>query len=120
VSDGSFGPERRTNPRQQYVNFAWYKRIDVSGPGGEEGVAHSCDVSKTGAGLVVGRPLPAGAQLFVELLIRGGRVSMVATVMHCRELENERYRIGIEIDVMPPMDRPIWDTMQETRSPPPT
>ncbi len=117
MSDDRFGPERRTNPRQQYVNFAWYKRIDASGPDGEEGVAHSCDVSRTGAGLVAGRPLPAGARLFIELIIRGGRVSMVATVMHCRELGNGRYRVGVEINVMPPMDRPIWDSMQENRPP---
>jgi len=85
-------------------------------PAARRGSRIPATFSRTGAGLVAGRPLPAGARLFIELIIRGGRVSMVATVMHCRELENGRYRIGVEINVMPPMDRPIWDSMQESRS----
>ena len=107
------GSDKRVATRHEYINFAWYKRVDDSAMDSEEGVARSCDVSEGGVGMVVTRKIPAGARLFMELISRAGRISAIGTVKHCTDVGNGQFRIGIGIVSVPPTDQLAWKQMVE-------
>jgi hypothetical protein len=103
--------EKRGASRLDYVHFAWYKRIDDSALESEEGVARSCDVSGSGVGMITTRSLSAGSRLFIELIGRVGRISAIGTVVHCADVGNGCFRLGIRIDTLPPTDQGTWQQM---------
>lgn len=105
--------DQRRTPRHEYINFGWYKRIDSGARDAEQGVARSCDVSDSGVGMILTRPLPKAAQLFLELIGRAGSISAIGTVMHCADVGNGCFRVGIRIDSIPPTDELTWQQMVE-------
>jgi hypothetical protein len=111
VSTSDEDQDKRGAVRHEYVNFAWFKRVDDSALEADEGVARSCDVSGHGVGMITTRALPAGSRLFIELIGRAGRVSAIGTVVHCADAPNGCYRIGIRIDSLPPTDQLTWKDM---------
>lgn len=113
MSDHPAGADQRAAARHEYINFAWYKRIDDGAQEQEEGVARSCDVSESGVGMVVTCRLPSAARLFLELISRAGSISAVGTVMHCADVGNGCFRIGIRVDSIPPTDALTWRQMVE-------
>lgn len=98
----------RKEERREVVSFVWYKLLPVDPATGErsfEGVARSCDISPSGVGMVIARPLDPGAWVFLELGLRVGRVSVVGRVRHCHPMDGGLFRVGCALDVMPPNDR---------------
>ena len=111
MSNNPPAQNKRAAPRHEYINFAWYKRVDDGANELDEGVARSCDVSDAGVGMVVTRPMPGAAKVFLELIGRAGSISAVGTVMHCSDLGNGCFRVGIRIDSIPPTDELTWRQM---------
>lgn len=107
--------EQRQVARRTCIMFAWYKRIDDAAADDEEGVAHSCDVSEDGAGMVTTRAFPAAAQLFLELIAETGRISALGRVIHSTALPNGSFRIGIRIETVPPTCRVAWQRLTRAR-----
>ena len=105
--------EQRHTTRRAAIMFAWYKRIDDAAADEEEGVAHSCDVSKDGIGIVTTRKLPEKARLFLELIAEGGRISALGRVVHGATLPNGQFRTGIRIEIVPPSCKLIWQQLTE-------
>jgi hypothetical protein len=100
--------EHRELPRSSFISFIWYKRLgDGAAEAPAEGLARSCDISEAGVGLVTPREIPAGALIFVEIATPEGGVSAVGRVMHSRALGNGAYRLGIQLEVVPPTDHAI-------------
>ena len=96
-------PSGRRMPRRGAVKLIWYKVIGQE----EEAIARSCDVSVSGMGLYTTHPVATGEEVFVEVITASGAVSCVGRVMHCRE-HGEYYRVGLQIEAMPPNDRGTW------------
>lgn len=98
-------PHHRAAERLSFITFAWYRRIDDAAVASEQGVARSCDVSDTGAGLVTSRALPPGARLFLEVTSRVGNLSAIAVVAHCAPTQDGCFRVGLRIEFVPPTDQ---------------
>lgn len=113
MNETTKGLDKRQKPRHEYINFAWYKRVDNAAEESDQGVARSCDVSDGGVGMIVTRPLPEAARLFLELISRAGRISAIGTVMHCADAGHGCFRVGIRIDTVPPTDELTWRQMVE-------
>ena len=109
--DDDHGINQRLSPRQSYIHFAWFHRIDADVSSAEHGVARSCDIASGGLGFLTTRSMPIGARLFVVLVTPSGRVSAVGTVMHSRETDSGYFRVGVTIDIVPPTDQATWDSM---------
>jgi hypothetical protein len=99
------GPNHRASERLTFITFTWYKRVDDAAQPSEEGVARSCDISNTGAGMVTSRALPAGARVFVEVVSRVGNLSALCRVMHCAPTHDGCFRVGLRIEFVPPTDQ---------------
>ena len=99
---------RRTAARRPYVNFIWYR---VLGDHADEGVARSCDLSSTGIGVVTPRDLAVGTLLMLEVMTTAGNLSAVAKVCHTRSAEGGCFRLGLELEAMPPNDRRLWSEL---------
>jgi PilZ domain len=101
----------RRAPRQQYVNFIWFQRIDRGVRGHERGIASTCDVADGGVGFVTTHTLPTGAQVFLVIVTPSGRVSAIGTVAHCHDLPGGNHRVGVSVQIVPPTDRAMWATI---------
>jgi c-di-GMP-binding flagellar brake protein YcgR len=99
--------DRREAPRTLTVDFVWYKVLDTDGDleKSEEGIFKMRDISHTGLGLYVTKPLPVGTLVFIEICSRMLRLSAVGEVVNIRETKQGYFRIGIRFRVMPPNDR---------------
>lgn len=120
---GPAGRAQRRNARYRYVRLAWFHRlddatyedvlpVDASDDGADrgeeaptEGMARSCDISKSGVGLVLTRPLPVGERIFLELVCDDGSVSLIGRVVHCSRRPDGFWRTGLDIEIVPPTDR---------------
>jgi hypothetical protein len=105
---GGGDPERRAADRHPVVALVWYCLLGPdSGQSGPylDGLAKSTDVSVTGIGFYSTTPLPEGERIFIEITIRRVSISCVGRIVHCRESQGGRYRIGIHFLVIPPNDR---------------
>lgn len=100
------GSERRGSRRQPLVRFVWYRVIEewVDEEQHLEGIARSCDLSLTGAGLFLSRPLPREALVFLEITLARGVLSAVGRVVQATE-RGETWRVGVRFLVVPPNDR---------------
>ena len=104
-SSGSEQEARRT-PRTGAVKFIWFKVLGEE----TESIARSCDVSAGGIGITAPAAVTVGKLVFVEVITAGGAVSFVGRVAHCSAVA-QLSRIGIQIDTMPPNDRPAWERL---------
>ena len=68
-------------------------------------MARSCDISETGAGIFTTDQLPVGARLFLEVLSSAGKLSAIGKITHCSDAGDGTYRIGIQLEIVPPTDR---------------
>lgn len=112
--DAFKGESRRRAKRTSVISFIWYKLLDsdldamVSGEGiaqiKTEGVAHSCDISRTGVGLYLAHPLPAEATVFIEVAGKKLNLSAIGKVVYSKKEKKGYYRVGLEFVVIPPND----------------
>lgn len=98
--------EARRAPRKGAVKFIWFKVLGEE----HEAIARSCDVSRTGIGLHTAEPIAPGKLVFVEVITASGAVSFVGRVAHCSATDDLQ-RVGIQVDTMPPNDRPAWEKL---------
>jgi hypothetical protein len=109
------GNERRA-PRRPLVSMAWYRTLPDRAEPAVEGVASSIDLSAGGIGIFTPRPLPVGVLLFLEVAFHRpgvGSVSLIGRIMHCGRTERGTYRVGIQIEVVPPNDRALLERLIE-------
>jgi len=90
----------RRSGRVNVVSFAWFQVLGEK----EGGLARSCDISNRGIGIVTSRPVEAGSRMFIKLAHKGRSVSLLGLVMHSRP-EGELFRLGLELEIVPPVDR---------------
>ncbi len=96
----------RVASRHELATFVWYKIVGSSdGTDTCEGMARSCDASRSGIGLVTSRALPLGARLFVEIVVPEGNLSVVGTIVHCSSQPDGLFRVGVRLEIVPPNDR---------------
>ena len=95
----------RSAPRFDFITLAWFKRVDAEASESEEGIARSCDISEAGVGAILTRRLPVGALVLLQLVTRDTKVCAVATVVHCAQLDDGRFRVGLQVGCVPPADR---------------
>ncbi len=100
--------EARRHTRQALVTFAWFQRVDDAASPEDHGIARSCDISLGGIGMMVARSLPVGARLFLELVSQPGRLCVMGKVMHCSSADNGLFRVGIQVDLVPPGSQRLW------------
>jgi hypothetical protein len=105
VAQDPRNPHHRASERLSFITFAWYRRVDDEAQVSEQGVARSCDISDTGAGLVTSRELPAGSRIFLEVTSRVGNLSAIAVVAHCAPTHDGCFRVGLRIEFVPPTDQ---------------
>jgi hypothetical protein len=104
----SASAEQRRSRRQLFTKFVWYCRVREAGESSgplEEGLAHACDISASGVGVVTSQPIAANARLFLEIAAKAGTLSLVARVTHCRKESDGKFRLGLDLEVVPPNDR---------------
>jgi hypothetical protein len=56
-------------------------------------------------------------RIFLVLLTPFGRVSTIARVMHCSPAGAGAFRVGAQIEVLPPTDKAAWDTLVDREVP---
>ncbi len=99
------------------MNFIWYRVLqngeDGACEGPEEGVARSCDLSASGIGLVTPREIGKGSLLMLEVMTTAGNLSAVGRVCHVRPAAEGCFRLGLELEAMPPNDRRLWAELTE-------
>ena len=105
--------DRRRSKRQSFIAFAWYHLITDEVVSEEElhGLAHSCDVSREGLGLVASRSLPPHQKVFLKVVTSKGSFSAVGRVANCTALDDGRYRIGVRFEILPPSDIPLIERL---------
>ena len=74
---------QRSGVRRPLVNFVWYQLLGEDIDESLAGIARSCDLSSSGAGIVTPRPLPTGALIFLEIATRKGNLSAVGRIIRC-------------------------------------
>jgi len=99
--------DKRREERRPLVTFAWYWQLDGTDDGPVEGVAHACDISEHGLGIVTPRQFDAGTRLFFVLSTVAGELTGIGTVAHCADAEGGCFRLGVSIDVVPPTHRSV-------------
>jgi hypothetical protein len=107
--------ERRKEDRHAQVKFVWYRLIGARTKDGAEveGIAHSCDLSRGGVGIILPRSLPLGELVFLEISTGKFNLSVVGNVVNSRQQESGQHRIGIQILVMPPNDQILYKSCLE-------
>jgi hypothetical protein len=90
------------------VNFVWYCSIEG---GGARGLARTVDVSAGGLGFVAAHTIALGERFFVVVETRFGRVALLGKVVHVEEPEPGLYRAGLQIEIIPPTDKPNWQRL---------
>ncbi|MBW2277167.1 MAG: PilZ domain-containing protein [Deltaproteobacteria bacterium] len=112
------GRERRISQRLPLVRFVWYKVIHSKKPaeglaGSEEGICKLCDISSTGVGILVPKPIADGSQVFLEISIGEYTISSIGEVVNTRPAPNQLYRVGALFVVLPPNDRVLLNRLLE-------
>lgn len=110
----SDGANVRRSERRAYVHFTWFQCIDPVEDDAARGIGRACDVAEGGLGFVATHELQPGCRLFLVLVAPVGRVSAVGTVMHCRAEPGGQFRIGVRVDLVPPIDQPTWATLSRS------
>jgi hypothetical protein len=106
-------PDSRRSVRRNRIRFLWYCSVDELDA---RGLARTVDVAESGVGLVTNHQLAAGTKLFMVVVTRFGRVACLGKVMHVHQPEVGSYRVGVQIEVIPPTDRASWNRLlQEER-----
>jgi c-di-GMP-binding flagellar brake protein YcgR len=95
--------DRRRHERQVINTFVWYKILSED-PDSVEGIARSFDISEGGIAMVLSKPLPMEAKVFLEIGVGSLRLSAVGRIVHVKT-QGDRYFIGIEFQLLPPNDR---------------
>jgi hypothetical protein len=113
--DATRDADLRRSPRNAYVHFAWFHRIDSGGNGTLQGIAHSCDIADGGIGFVTTHTLPVGARLFLILVAPVGRVAAIGSVKNCVEDRDGFVRVGVEIEIIPPTDQSTWNNLARSQ-----
>lgn len=103
--------DQRDSDRFTIVTICWYSIVGDSSPA-HEGLARSCDFSSTGVGIVTPRPVDQGARVFLEVASNRGQVSIVCAVAFCRKDEDDCYRVGLRLEIVPPSDLPTLKKLQ--------
>lgn len=100
-------PERRGAPRCLAVDFVWYKVLTPADniEKSDEGIFKMRDISHTGLGIYVTKPLEVGTLVFIEICSKALRLSAVGEVANIRQDAKGYYRVGIRFRVLPPNDR---------------
>lgn len=90
--------EARAAARVKHACLAW-----VEGPGvSVEGLARTIDVSASGAGLILSKPLPTGERVVVDLLLMGQlKLRATGVVMHSTKINDSQVRVGVRFDHSP-------------------
>lgn len=103
--------DKRREERRTLVTLAWYCQIGGDPNAPHEGVAHSCDISESGLGMVTSRPFGTGTKLFFVLSTVSGELAGVGTVAYCTDAEGGCFRLGVSVDVVPPTRRPLFNQL---------
>ncbi|MBN2496115.1 MAG: PilZ domain-containing protein [Deltaproteobacteria bacterium] len=106
----AYGSGRRPGVATRYptVNFVWYSILDDESDGEElpsEGISKTCDISASGVGILVPRPLPVGKRIFLEVATKEFNLSAVGRVVYSKASMEGYYRVGVQFMVIPPNDR---------------
>lgn len=112
------GHERRNSPRLPMVRFVWYKLIDppaagAADPISDEGICQLCDISSTGVGILVPKPMPKGSRIFLEISFVDCTISSVGEVMNTRPARTQLLRVGVRFVALPPNDRLLLNRLLE-------
>ncbi len=99
--------DRREATRHILVNLMWYKILDdesgETGPSGE-GISKSRDISETGVGIYVTRPMPVGKNIFIELAVKDFSLSALGKIVYSTPTSDGYHRVGIKFVVVPPKE----------------
>ena len=102
------GMDQRQSRRLQSVSFIWYKILrdeaEQEDPA-DEGISKMCDISKSGVGLYVMRPMPVDKTVFIEITTKSFNFSAVGRIRYSRASDRGYFRIGIRFIAIPPNDR---------------
>ncbi len=113
------GSDRRKRRRVPYIKFAWYRTVHDTSMGSEEdpdsleGISRTCDISRTGIGIVVARPIAVGTLVFVEIATDQTNLSGIGKVMNSARIQSGMHRVGIHWLVVPPNDELLLGQMCE-------
>ena len=102
--------DKRDSSRCPLITFCWYSVVGESGSD-HEGLARSCDISKTGVGVVTSKAVPVGQYVFIEVATGAGQLSAIGKVMYCSPIDGGSYRVGLRLDIVPPTDMGILAAM---------
>ncbi len=98
--------ESRRAHRSKIVKFIWYKILEeLPDSTGDEGIAYSCDLSRTGVGIYISRSLPINKKIFLEISLGDQTLSGVGLIAYSKMGAEGKYRIGVRFLVLPPNDR---------------
>jgi hypothetical protein len=103
---GSTAPaDSRRAARYTCIQLLWYCSLEDHT---KRGLARTVDVSARGVGLVAAHQIMPEERLFVVMVTRFGRVALLGRVMYVQESEPGSYRVGVEVEVIPPADKSTW------------
>jgi hypothetical protein len=97
------GAAARKETRYRKSSLVWYHVLDPDPPHEtNEGIGAGFDASRSGFGIIVPRPIPLGARVFVHMRCREFELTVVARVTRTRLVDDSQYEIGLQIIVVPP------------------
>jgi hypothetical protein len=99
--------DARRAERHRAIQFLWFHCLD----GESGGLARTVDVSETGVGFITTQDVALRERVFVVLLTPFGRVSAIARVAHRSVLPEGTFRVGVQLEIVPPPDRVAWATL---------
>jgi hypothetical protein len=100
--------DNRSASRRSCVQFVWYCSVEDAT---KRGLARTVDVSAGGLGLVTTHKIARGEKFFVVVVTRFGRVNVLARAMHVQDVEPDSCRVGLQIEIIPPTDKPVWQRL---------
>jgi hypothetical protein len=109
-SDSARGAELRSATRHPYVHFTWFCRIGES----SGHLGHTLDVSARGVAFLSTHEVEVGQRLLLVLVTPNGRVCSIVKVVHGAKLEASdppSWRVGVNMEVVPPTDTPVWENL---------
>jgi CheY-like chemotaxis protein len=100
--------EQRASPRRRISSMVWYRPIGDAGSAPRPaGLGRSLDLSETGVGLMLTRPLPVREKFLLEISKPArprAQLRAVVEVRHSSEAAGGFYRVGMRILAIPPGD----------------
>jgi hypothetical protein len=99
----------RRAARHEYVQFLWFHGLESQ----HSGLARTVDLSENGIGFVASQQLAKNERIFLVLLTPFGRISLISKVVHSRRVDSGSFRIGVNLEIIPPTDKPAWASLLE-------